>query len=72
MTYALAETGGLVEIAETEEELVTCWREEVLTLAGWHTGFARAIANRGDIDVRLACSLLESGCDQRTAWRILR
>jgi len=72
MTYALAETGGLVEIEETEDERVTRWREGELLLSGWSAGFARSIANRLDIDLHVACGLLESRCDQRTAWRILR
>jgi hypothetical protein len=72
MNYVLADNNELAAACENECERVNRWREETLALAGWTPGRAPTIAERADIDLRRACDLLDNGCDQYTAWRIVR
>ncbi len=51
-------------------ELVDAWRLEQLLQAGYRHHRAELLA-ASDVDLHTAISLLEQGCDQRTALRIL-
>jgi hypothetical protein len=61
--------------AETQEGFpitVSDWRLQQLRQAGWPETDALLLAERPEIDLHVACELLERGCDIGTAWRILR
>jgi hypothetical protein len=61
--------------ADTQHEFpstVADWRFQQLQQAGWPETDALLLAERPEIDLHLACELLEHGCDLGTAWRILR
>ena len=47
------------------------WRFQQLLAAGWPEDEALLLAARHDIDLHLACELLQLGCDPDLAWRIL-
>jgi hypothetical protein len=47
------------------------WRFRQLLAAGWSEDEALLFAARHDVDLHLACDLLECGCDPGLAWRIL-
>lgn len=51
---------------------VLIWRFEQLRGAGYDEAAASDLAARGDIDLHAARKLLEQGCSQRLALRILR
>lgn len=72
MNFTIEEDGELLAVCEDESESVARWRENELVLAGWRSGMARVISEQTDIDLHVACRLLALGCDQHTAWRILR
>jgi len=42
-----------------------------LLAAGWPEDEALLLAARHDVDLHLACELLDHGCDPDLAWRIL-
>ena len=52
--------------------IVVQWRFDSLREAGYGEREALEIAMRPDIDLHLAVRLMELGCDQETALRILR
>ncbi len=56
---------------ETESERIERWRANELERAGYETGEAAELAGRSDVDLHLAVGLLERGCPQATALRIL-
>jgi hypothetical protein len=61
--------------ADTQHDFpstVADWRFQQLQQAGWPETDALLLAERPEIDLHLACELLEEGCDLGTAWRILR
>jgi hypothetical protein len=62
----------MTEVILTDEEVddLTLWRFEVLRDAGYDEGNAASIAD-SHIDKNYAVRLLEKGCDQATAMRIL-
>lgn len=51
---------------------VMIWRFDQLRQAGYREREALELAERGDVDLHLAVDLMRSGCDPRTALRILR
>lgn len=51
---------------------VADWRFQQLRQAGWPETDALLLAERPEIDLHLACELLQRGCDPATAWQILR
>lgn len=58
-------------VEETEYERVARWRAEELERAGYRAASAARIAGRFDIDLHLASDLLERGCSEELALRIL-
>lgn len=56
---------------ETEVERVERWRREQLTEAGYGWDLATQLAKRGDVDLRMAVGLMNNGCDEDVAARIL-
>jgi hypothetical protein len=60
-----------IESPETESERVTRWRLEQLLRAGYDETAALLLAERRDVDLRLAAGLLARGCPTDTALRIL-
>lgn len=50
---------------------VEAWRLHQLLNAGWQHHRAELIANRTDIDLHLANELLQHGCPQKLALKIL-
>ena len=61
----------LLREGSTEEHRVLGWRLEELERAGYDRLLAWEIAERGDIDLRLAVELRRAGCSPATARRIL-
>lgn len=59
------------ERAKSEVELVQSWRLEVLLQVGYGRYDAELLAKRLDIDLHLACDLLEQGCSPEQAIAIL-
>ena len=57
-------------ITDAEAEVVF-WRAEALRRAGYDAKAVLRLARRSDIDLHLAVGLLDSGCAQHTALRIL-
>ena len=55
----------------TEIERIERWRAEALERAGYDAPAARELAARLDIDLHHATDLLQSGCPQDVALRIL-
>lgn len=55
----------------TEEERVVAWRIESLMRAGYDDGAAIYLAETREVDLHLACRLLDGGCPVETALRIL-
>jgi len=64
---ATAETN----VRPTEQELVERWRAEELERAGYPPEAAAALALRGDVDLHRAAELLQHGCSQELALKIL-
>ena len=58
-------------VDETEIERVARWRAGELERAGFDSDTARQIAQRLDVDLHGAVSLLERGCPPEVAARIL-
>jgi hypothetical protein len=56
---------------ESVEVSVDEWRFQQLLTAGWPEQEALLLAGRHDIDLHLACELLEDGCEPELAWHIL-
>ena len=54
-----------------ETQQIEAWRAEALERAGYGARDAAAIAARQDIDLHLATDLLEMGCPEDLAIRIL-
>jgi hypothetical protein len=54
-----------------EAESILVWRFEKLSEAGYDFGDALSLSVAADVDLRLACRLLERGCPPQTALRIL-
>jgi hypothetical protein len=50
---------------------VEAWRLQQLLDAGWVYFRAELLAARPDVDLHEAIRIVECGCDQRTALRIL-
>lgn len=59
------------ESEEREPDEVNVWRYERLLEAGWDELLAGILAV-SDVDLHRACELLKGGCDQATAWEIVR
>ncbi len=55
----------------SEEERVLNWRFDVFELAGYNPVAALALANSPDVDLHVAVGLLNKGCPENTALRIL-
>ena len=60
------------EIEETEVERVERWRAGVLMRAGFEGEHAFELAERHDVDLHEATSLVARGCPSELAVRILR
>ena len=58
-------------IEETEADRVARWRAEELERAGYSAGAASDIAFRADIDLHVAVELVERGCSEELALKIL-
>lgn len=58
-------------VQDTEAERVRLWREDELGRAGYDEGAARILADRPDVDLHAAVSLLRTGCPAEIALRIL-
>jgi hypothetical protein len=58
-------------IEETEADRVARWRAEELERAGYGPGAASDIAFRADIDLHVAVELIERGCSESLALKIL-
>ena len=54
-----------------ETDVIEAWRAEALERAGYGVRDAAAIAVRHDIDLHLATDLLQMGCPEELALRIL-
>ncbi|HUG36660.1 MAG TPA: hypothetical protein VML54_06900 [Candidatus Limnocylindrales bacterium] len=54
-----------------ETAAILGWRYETLMRAGYSDREALLLATQDEVDVHLACDLLEHGCPTRTAIRIL-
>lgn len=57
---------------ETELERIERWRGEMLERAGYAHAAAEELAARHDVDLHLAIDLVERGCPEEIALRILR
>jgi hypothetical protein len=55
----------------TEIERIERWRAEALVRAGYTPRAAAEVAARLDIDLHLATRLMQSGCTEELALRIL-
>lgn len=55
----------------SEREKIDDWRIDELQRAGYDTIAAYRIAKRHDVDLHEAIALLENGCSQELALRIL-
>jgi hypothetical protein len=55
----------------TEDERVVAWRLESLLRVGYDDCAAIDLAENREVDLHLACGLLEGGCPVATALRIL-
>lgn len=64
-----AAEAGLRE--STEVERIERWRAEELQRAGYDPRAAHELAARLDIDLHVATGLIERGCPQEIALRIL-
>jgi hypothetical protein len=58
-------------VQEVRAAEVYCWRFDQLERAGYSSDLAHCLAEDNTIDLHLACELLERGCPQGTAVRIL-
>lgn len=56
---------------ETERERVERWRTRVLERAGYDPEAVIVLSISVDVDLHEAVRLLDRGCDQRTALKIL-
>lgn len=56
---------------QTEMERIERWRAEELERAGYQPRAAGRLAVRHDVDLHTAVELLERGCPQELALRIL-
>lgn len=56
---------------ETEQDRVEHWRASVLIDSGYPPMVAVALACDPDVDLHIACGLLERGCSLQTALEIL-
>ena len=57
---------------ETELERIERWRLEMLERAGYSRDAAEELASRHDVDLHAAIDLVEHGCAEDVALRILR
>lgn len=60
------------DAGESEEEKVENWRRYELLVAGYPDKYARRLARLHHVDLHEAIHLLETGCDPKTAYKILR
>jgi hypothetical protein len=58
-------------LEQTEIERIERWRAEALERAGYAPRAAGRLAVRHDVDLHFAVGLLERGCSQELALRIL-
>ena len=58
-------------LGEAEAEPILAWRFDKLNEAGYEFGDALCLTVAPDVDLHLACELLERGCPPQTALRIL-
>jgi hypothetical protein len=56
---------------ETELERIERWRLEMLERAGYSRAAATELAARHDVDLHAAIDLVEQGCTEDVALRIL-
>jgi hypothetical protein len=56
---------------ETELERIERWRGEMLQRAGYGPDAAAELASRHDVDLHRAIDLVEQGCPEDIALRIL-
>jgi hypothetical protein len=55
----------------TEDERVVAWRIESLLRVGYDDSAAIHLAESREVDLHLACRILDGGCPVETALRIL-
>jgi hypothetical protein len=70
MSTGIEETAEHPVVRRHETELYE-WRLEQLVRAGYRSLHAHELASRADVDLHLACDLLERGCPEETAFAIL-
>lgn len=58
-------------LVDTEQERVERWRKDTLEFAGYPEEVAVALATMSDVDLHIACGLLEHGCPLDVALAIL-
>ena len=58
-------------LEQTETERIEHWRAEVLERAGYEPRAAGRLAVRHDVDLHRATELLQTGCAQELALKIL-
>lgn len=71
VTGKLLEGPGLAIQGEDPTD-VYCWRMEQLLGAGYSFVIADVLATYTEVDLHVACDLLERGCSERVAYSILR
>ena len=59
------------DIHDSELDRIERWRAEALERAGYERAAAAKLAARSDVDLHRAVELLEQGCPQDLALRIL-
>ena len=64
-------TAQLEEIESPEVDAVFRWRFEELMRAGYDAGSALILAGHAEVDLHVACRLVERGCPPETAHRIV-
>ena len=69
LTESLVGIMAAVEVLEGDD--VLAWRYHALESAGYHPGDAARLACARHVDLHLATDLLQRGCDEATALRIL-
>lgn len=71
VVYVELDELGFEPSTDGEPGRVEEWRYECLQRAGYRPDVATVLARRVDVELHLAVSLLESGCSQANALRIL-
>lgn len=71
MSRLLTDRGPGDEVPTVRDLDIVSWRFDQLEDAGYPTDIAVMLAERGDVDLHIACTLLERGATIHEAIRIL-